>query len=61
MIKKVIFHSVLILGSFVLASCAHTNEEYSNLKSVQVFHSNSGSNYYFENSKTMEEKNGEQN
>ena len=46
----------------ILSSCASDKEnQYQSLKSVQVFHTNSGSNYLFENSKTVEEKHGEQN
>ena len=51
-----------MLFMIILSGCASDKEiQYQSLKSVQVFHTNSGSNYLFENSKTMEEKNGEQN
>lgn len=51
-----------MLFMIILSGCASDKEtQYQSLKSVQVFHTNSGSNYLFENSKTMEEKHGEQN
>lgn len=52
----------LIFFIAILSGCASDKvNQYQNLKSVQVFHSNSGSNYIFENSKKMEEKHSEQN
>ena len=59
--NKFLYFQLLILGLFTLAGCTHPDEKYSNLKSVQVFHSNSGSNYIFENGKTMEKKHAEKN
>ena len=56
--NKLIF---LFFVPLVLGGCTHAQIPSNQLKSVQVFHSNSGSNYLFENSKTMEEKHGEQN
>jgi hypothetical protein len=46
----------------ILSGCTSDKvNNYQNLKSVQVFHSNSGSNYFFENTKNMEEKHNGQN
>lgn len=56
---RVIFFIIFIA---ILSGCSSDKvNQYKNLKSVQVFHTNSGSNYLFENSKTMEEKHAEQN
>lgn len=52
---------LVLFVPLVLGGCTHAQIASNQLKSVQVFHSNSGSNYLFENSKTMEEKHAEQN